>query len=370
LLLYGCTFQKTGGKSAANSPNGEAAALVAGKPLFEFAPERVTELSIQKNDPYTGDRWAATLVPMPSETSEVRWVFRSSGERSLGDSKADGKLILHLLDTLSTLRFAEKAPEGPRSGTPASLASHGMDPPLFALRWKVPRLDGDATALESELWIGSVAARPTNSPDNQSGFARIVQREGMRLEPAPVVIASGAAIQMLGILTGFEVLRDRRLVAVPLDDVDEMSFRVGVLADAPASGPPSFFAQRVNSAWGDAKNQPFPEERNRLVEDFAHLRIREFIDDAAKAQEFSARARSTPGLEAVLKDRKNRPTTVLVTRMNQDWVAFASDRPGGVFLLHNESERFLTKLGAAQPGGKKQPRSADETRRTQGRPRS
>jgi hypothetical protein len=290
-------------------PANGASELAKGSQLFGFDYEKVTELLIVKNDPETGDRWAARLFASPAGAGTRpggdRWqVERAGGEGAAPlDSRADGYFVLHLLDTLRTLR-AE------RVDVPGALESLGLAPPRFALKWKTPGHEYSVELGGSEE--GAVRA-----------YARVPGHNPL--------VADGAAIQMLGYLRSFERLRLKTWAGVVVDDVDEIEI------------PPGFYAQREGSDWTDRKHRSLKADVDGWLDRLAHARVLAFVDDRARAEPIARRLAAAPARKATLRDRHGNPIRLAIAQVDGKWYASSDARPGGVFEIYAKSAHALDR---------------------------
>ncbi len=298
------------------------------KPIFTLAPDHVRELAIEKNDAVSGDRWSITVRPNPTG-----WEISSAGSRSIVDRSADPSFILHFLDTLNTLVYAEPAPQGPA-------ASYGLEPPQFAIRATIASDDSTGADRVIELLIGT-AARGTDSEEQFTRFARVPAY-------AQTMIIHGAAIQMLQMMTGFDSLRKKTVLTFSSDDVDELILNQG----SPESAKEKLYTQRDGDSWTDRKHQPSKLGVRDRLDGLTHLRVREFVDDSERASKLAASTEASQLYELTLKGRAlPKPVVLKIASLGPDLVATVSNRPGAAFLLYPESLRLFTDLVPLKSSG-------------------
>lgn len=307
LVLPACTRSKNGDKNSASSSE----TLRRGAYLLPFDFEQVTELTVAKNDPAEGAPWTAK-VARQGEGDDASWRIVSAPDgKELQDRLANRTYIRHLLDTLRTLQYAEDAPEGP-------LPSYGLASPRFALRWRTPQQPFELL-VGTELDSGSYVHLPSHEK---------------------TVIARGAALRMLEHLSDFSMLRQKNLLTLPADDVDEMTFF--------RNGKQVLYAQRETDSWVDAKRRKLKVPAGELLEALAHLKVKDFVDDASSAGSLREKLKK-PDYRIEFKDRQGLPTEIRIARENgKIWASessrkTASDQPA-IFELHPETLQHLRKL--------------------------
>lgn len=292
----------------ASATDGTSPLLKNGAVLFNFDYESVTEFLIVKADPATGERFAAHLSrpePRPEHPDEWKITNAGGGADAFLDQQADGYFVLHLLDTLRTLRVEQSAALGP-------LESLGLAPPRFALQWK-------SGGKEYEVRIGSLLE------DGKSVYAWIPNQ--------PAFVASGATLQMLEYLKTLASLRLKNWAGLQADDVDEI--------EIPASGGPAFYAQREGSDWNDRKHKHLSLNVDGWLDKLVHERVMEFVDDAAQAKALRAQVERGPARRATLKDRHGHPVELKLAQVQGKWIGLSSARPQGVFVVFPESSQAL-----------------------------
>ncbi len=328
LLVTSCTFSPGGLGQNQTLP------FEVQKPIFSLTPTHVRELAIEKNDAVSGDRWSIAL-----RSNARGWEISSAGSRPIIDRVADQSFILHFLDTLNTLVYAEPAPQGPAS-------SYGLEPPQFALRTTItPDTGSGGPDRVLDLLIGT-AARGTDSQEPSTRFARVPPF-------SQTMVVHGAAIQMLEMMTSFDSLRKRTVLSFSSDDVDELT-----LVQA---GKEKLYAQRDGDTWTDRKHRKSKSSIREKLDSLTHLRIREFIDDADRAKKFVADTAASPLFEVTFggraipnSDPADAKVIVLrISSLGPDLVATVSNRPGAAFLLFPESLRLFTNLALTANQGVK-----------------
>jgi hypothetical protein len=313
LAIAGCTRQP-------ESP------FRAGQSAFQFDHAKVTQLEIAKNDPSSGDAWNATLEKVGPDPAD--WEIRSASV-PLVDQKADGAFVLHLLDTLRTVRLDSPSPAG-GSGDGGKRA--GLDPPRFALRWKLATGAGSHEELELRIGAAGPQGRGAHAipvPGTSASGARAASEAWL---------VSGATLPMLDVLTGFDALRYRKWIPLASDDVDEIELK--------SNGKTWLYAQRHGNGWADRKLKPLRRDVQALLDGLTHLRVQAFLDDPAEATRIADLISKNPLAEAVLTDRAGKPTLAKAVRGDggklYGWV---SSRPGAAFELYPRALDFLAPSG-------------------------
>jgi hypothetical protein len=295
-----------------DAKDADTAPLQTGLQPFSFDYHAVTELLLVKSDPDSGDRWAARLFKATPKSGAEEWRIESAGGElaSLIDTRADGYFVLHLLDTLRSLRV-ERADV---PGTPESL---GLVPPRFALKWKV-------ASRELEVRIGAKAA-----PDSASATAKAQSAGAIRyyasIPGQKPFVADGATLQMLAYIPSFSHLRLKTWSGVVADDIDEIELKG-------AGG--GFYAQREGAEWTDRKHRRLKADVSQWLEQLTHERVLEFVDDPGQAKRLTAHVRKSPLLQATLKNRHGQPTQLAIAQVDGQWFALSSARPDGVFKVY------------------------------------
>jgi hypothetical protein len=324
LLALGLLFATacTGGGAGDGAP-----APISTRPPFSFDYKAVTSVLLAKSDPATGDRWSARLQREGDDPEQ--WTLNPAGSaRPIGDRRAAGGFILHLLDTLRTLHPVAPAPRG-------GLDSFGLSPPRFAIRFTVP---GDGGERQYELRIGSDGRTGSGETGAWSQFLPPDTRE----EDAQVVLAGGAALQMLDYIRTFDALRLQTLATFTTDDVDEFELK--------RAGKSLFYAQREGSDWADRARKPLKADITAQLDGLTHGRIRDFIDDPLDpAAALASAIDHEPLVSALLTDRQGHVTSIRIrweTRDSKDaakkrLLATISSRPNAVFELYPELIRYF-----------------------------
>jgi hypothetical protein len=276
-----------------------------GHPALQFDYKRTSEILIAKADPNSGDRWAARIQRdgIPSPENEELWTIQMGPDSiASGDRKAHGGFILHLLDTIRTLQVSE----APVSG---SAESFGLSAPLFILRWRVAE---QRTSVAAQPSTGTVRAQVFKEYEvrlggpvkNQDGsFQGLYASLGGM--PNKVFIVQGALLRMLDMITSFQTLRLPTVLTVTSDDVDELEIRR-------PSSKIAIYAQRESGKWVDAKHKPIAGDIDALLDQLTHMRVLQFIDDAAELKKLEARLAKSPAQEITFKDRHGKANVLKV----------------------------------------------------------
>lgn len=309
----------------------EAPQLVLKLPPAGFAPEAVTELSLAKNDARTNDTWTARLV---RPTLQGGWQVASAPQGAeLPDRLADSTFINHLMDLVSQLMVVEQAPNGP-------LSNFGLETPLFTLRW---RSEG-AEQTEQELRIGDTAA------DGQGVFAQALV--GGKLSHPAVI--RGSALQMLGMVRDFSVLRRKRIATFDPDDVDHFELWQG--------GKRKWQAERTGDDWKEPRSgRLYSAEAGRTLEQLAYLRAESFADSPDEAKKIRERLEKSADYRARFLDREGNATEFQVGSWDGKIWARISTRSDGAFTVPVEAMKLWllpapTQLGSTRAGAKSAPK--------------
>lgn len=290
----------------------ERPALRAGKTVFQFDHETVTDALIVKSDPLTSDHWTARIHRPDARSTE--WEVFSEGDAHPPlDRKADGPFILHLLDTMRTFHVTETPIAGPDT-------SLGLVPPRFAIQWKAAPLPGDPQ-VEHELRVGAPA--------------RIAGSVFAWIPGYPAFSATGATLQMLEYLKSFEMLRLKTWAGLTSDDVDEIELT--------KAGKPIYYAQREGSGWANRARKPIHTDLGPWLDRLTRSRVLTFIDDPLEAQKIAAQVKANPLSEATLKDRQGKATRLWIGAASGKIVGLSSARPQGVFEIYPTARLALDK---------------------------
>ena len=306
LLLGSCNYSGAP-ENAQNSPqNVDDTAIRFGAPLFHFDYHAVSELSVAKMDPNTGDHWAVRL----QKDHEGRWLISGAPDgRVLSDHLANSNFVDHLLDTLRTFTLLSLAPN-------ASAETIGLSPPRFSIRWTA-----EGKQHEIQIGDGAYSRVPTLSDRTYVG--------------------QGALFGMLDYLKAFSVLRLPTLCDFAADDMDEIEMGPGTSA--------RWYAQREGGRWTDRKHRRLGSTGAITMEDrlsgVVHTRIRDYLDDADVARDWAGRIEHSPFATVTLKDRAGKATVIRVVRAEfqgqRELMGTISSRPGAVFVLYPEALRFF-----------------------------
>lgn len=309
VLSSGCSCSRksdlgTEVKTSAQSTLTDKQLAQGASSALQFDYKNTSELLIAKSDPTMGDRWAARIQRdgIPSVENEELWTIQMGPDSlGMGDRKAHGGFILHLLDTIRSLQVKE----APVSGTPESF---GLANPVYILRWRVsePRSSNAAPSdpgtvhaqvfKQYELRLGS----PVKGDDGS--FQGLYASFGGL--PGKTFIVQGAMLKMLDMITSFQALRLPTVTTITSDDVDELEVK------RPAKKQP-FYAQRESSKWVDAKRQPITTmDVDGFLDQATHLRVLKFIDDAAELKKADAEIAHAPATVLTFKDRHGAATVL------------------------------------------------------------
>ncbi len=299
-----------GSTACSRSSSPEAPTVRVGAPLVDFKPEETLELTLAKFDPRTQDVWTARLT---RADARAEWQVASAPQgQTLLDRRADSTFINHLLSLIKTLSVHEMAPEG-------TLTSLGLDQPLFSIRWGTP---GQPL---KELRLGDA------NPKGLGNYCVLVSPQG-NSEP---VIVRGAALQMLGMIEKFEVLRRRRLLTFEADDVDELELWRGKAK--------TLAVERLGDDWTELHRKKRVLTVGQKLEALTHLRIQNFLDDPSQVTRLRQKLENAPTHRAIFKDRDGKPTELQLRADSGHTWARISSRPEAVFEVYPEALRPFLK---------------------------
>ncbi len=210
-----------------------------GHAALQFDYTATTSLLFSAHDPISGNPWTTRMVRSPEDSSQWQIALAPEG-RELGDTRANGTWILHVLDTVRTAQLKEV----PISG---SLESFELSNPRVRLKWTV---SGDKTF---ELALGAPAKDDEGNSQAVYGL----------LPPSPTIYTvQGALLKMLELISDFDSLRLKTLATFVADDVDEL--QITSLASRK-----NFQSQREGDEW----------KASAFLEQLCHLRIEAFVDE-------------------------------------------------------------------------------------------
>jgi hypothetical protein len=332
VTMTGCSQSPS--ESASSSSNG---GLHLGKPAFQFDPKHVVALSLVKADPRSSDHWSARVARAQDNPKSFYdsdpWQIQSFSGGDILDHAANRGWILHFIDTLTTYRPETKLDISPDSKiTPEVRANYGLNPPRYEIQWQV--IDPETQKISSfELQIGNGTtpvhdSNPANS-DSSDG-------ESFAIFPPHTDIyrANGASMAMLDFLKNFTTLRQETLSPLDSDDVDEIHI------EKPHTKP--FYAQRDGDRWTDEKHHPIKADVAGFLDRVTHLRILQFVDDAAQAQMLKKSLASAHDHTVItFTDRYSHPVQLTFGKIKDVPVATVSTRGDAVFDLYPGSPEKL-----------------------------
>lgn len=298
----------TRSESPSSASRGDAKSeLKAGAPLLSFRPEEISELTFWQNNPHQDSRWTGQF----KKEADGHWsVVALSQDFSPLDRRADSSLIHHFLDTLTTFQVLESLGEG-------ASEKFGLSPAFFRIELR------DSSNRLLSLSLGE-------APPPSSGKSGVYAQAQMGSERTPVVLGKGAALAMLQYLRTPEALRQRVLLTVTTDEVDELTLL--------RQGQPILKAERQGDDWIDARKKKLKAPVTPYLEKLTHLRAAEFADDPAQAKRaLQALQAKRPLFTARLTDRHGQQVELHATPWEGALWASVSSRPEGAFKLYPES---------------------------------
>lgn len=280
----------------------QAETLLGTRP-FQFNSKDVTELTLVKSDPATGDHWFTSL-----QKEQDHWKITSSPLENQIDRQADEIFVEHFIDELRSIQVDSFAPHG-------SLASLGLAPPYFAVRWKTAQQNW-------EIHIGS--ALP-----NLSRYCTFD-----RTQP---LIMTGNALQMLDLIESYSRLRKKTWTLLAPDDLDEIQLF--------HRSKPMFYAQREGDQWTDRQHHRIKKDLNGLLQNLVQARITQFVDDPETSKRVLEQIQEAPDYEARLSDRHGKTAKLQIRLLDTKVYGFNSTRQSSVFQLEDTFFRvFHQKL--------------------------
>jgi hypothetical protein len=297
--------------------------------VFHYDVNQIEEITLGKLDPNTGEQWMTSihrtdpnLAGRSRRLDRAKWEFTSLPDGSrITDLKANSIFIMHLLDSLRSLRKTGEAPHG-------SLESLGLAPPLYVLRLKFA---GESL----EFRIG-------NSADHQRGqyFTEDLKQ---------VIVADGSFLKMLPLITDFEKLRDQSWSSMTTDDVDEFTIS--------KRGKPIFYAQREGSSWTDQKHRPIELENTAvfkqnslkdaesLLKSLTELRPKGLKDDL-KLREHLGLSKSFSEIQ--IMDRHGATHSLKLVKTSKNLFGLSTARPSAVFILDPRIWKIVESVGTVR----------------------
>jgi hypothetical protein len=276
---------------------------------FQFDFKKVQALTLAKSDPQTGDHWLAVFQPKNGRprrrTGPSAWeIVSAPGDVLLADRDADETFLVHLLDSLAALKIESSAPRG-------SMESYGLNPPRFAVQWKLPDR-------AFELQLGNSLKSPGKSY--------------LTLDGQTIYIASGSAIRLLDLIESFDSLRKKDWSDLRTDDVDQISVY--------RAGNPVFYAQREGDRWTDRKHQTLlaAADLSGALEEIIRHQPRRMIDDPSEKARIQHKIQGIQGtsnlpapLEIRITDRLEKTTSMKLGWTSGNLYGISSARPELIF---------------------------------------
>ena len=321
-LLFAVAFGSLGGSAGCTSKTLENTVfLKAGQRAFQFQSNQVTELTLVKMNPQSGENWSLRVVRSPSDPGQWSIAQERSAQDFL-DLRADSNLIVHLIDTLQTLQVLKSDITAPKE-------TLGLAPAWLALRWTEKTSNGSR---ELEWQVGA--------PVGRTGDGNYSSTPG-----ADAFVSSGAAHQMLDYIDKLESLRLKTWTAVEADDIDEVEWKRG--------GKSVFYAQREGSDWKNRQHQKLKQDVSAWLERLTHQRVQNFISRSEEG--LRTVIERNPLQEVVVRDRLGREIRLLLGKKNGKLFALSSARPNGIFEVYPDAELAMSQPLSYQksPGAQK-----------------
>lgn len=276
-----------------------------GSKPFQFEPQNVSEVTISKFDPLTGDRWTTIL-----RRDMLDWqILFAPYPQQLLDRKANQNFISHLVDSLESIRIQEQAPHG-------TLESLGLDPPRFSIRWVIPRKS-------FEFHLGSSLK---NRPE---AF--------FTLDKHHVYIASGPTIGLLNALEDFQMLRRKIWSSIDFDQVDELEIF--------HQGKQFLYAQREGDEWTDRHHKVIQKQNvSLLIDELTSSEALGFVDNIQENSKLIRLLRFQPLYEAQLSDRFGNKYSLTLNMKNKKIYGWNSKRPKVIFILKPKLLKLFLNL--------------------------
>ncbi len=260
---------------------------------FQFNPRAVSEITLSKSDPETGDRWFTILKKHPKG-----WEISSGPQdQPILDNFADDTFIFHLIDNLQSVQVTSVAPRG-------SLESFDLNPPRFALKWKTPEKD----------YVIQVGGRLKDL----SGYYFTTTGD-------QVYIARGSSLKLLEMIQSFPFIRKRTWTHLSPDSVDEIEIF--------HQGKPVLYAQRDGDTWADRNHKMIKRDLDSFLNGSVLAQTKSFIDDEKEAIKLKKLLHQKAQFEAKLSDRFGQVTHIKIISKDKTVYGFNTSRPSSVFVM-------------------------------------
>ncbi len=271
---------------------------------FKIQVNAIEALTLMGSDLESNSPWIASLSQKSGE-----WSLDSvSTSSSLSDHHANQGLILHLLDSISTLKLQEPGPNVPFN-------SLGLEPPRFALRWR-------SAKGTQELSIGN----PSKDQVHMN----------VSLDGKTSWLATGAVFPVLHQIQKWQDLRSPTWVTESPDDINEVIVRSGKQT--------LFYAQRDGDHWGDPSHRPVKPDVDQLLDELIRHSWTKILESTPEATSLQGSLQTQPDTTIILTPRAGTPIPLALKKQKGTLYGYNPTRPGCVFVLDDSKIKVLKKL--------------------------
>ena len=271
---------------------------------FALRPEEVAELTLMGNESNSGNPWLATLT-----RKTKKWELDSvSSTSSLADHQTNETLIMHLLDTVSSIQIAERGP-------PIPLKALGLAPPQFALRWRT--LKGT-----QEIKVGTPSKDQSHvniTWDNKTAW-----------------LASGTFFTILSQIQSWQSLRAPTWVTESPDDIEEITIKTPKKT--------LFYAQRDGDRWDDASHHLIRIDVDQALDSLLQHPWKSLIDLSTELIPLQKIIQERPDYSITLSGRMKNQVRLKIKNHNGILYALNLNRTGCLFILDESQVHFLRKF--------------------------
>ena len=297
-FLISLTVINLSGCSSSRTPP-----LVDPRP-FKIQVSTIDALTLMGSDLESNSPWIASLSQKSGE-----WSLDSvSTSAPLSDHHANQGLILHLLDSISTLQLQEPGPNVPFDAL-------GLEPPRFALRWR-------SAKGTQELSIGN----PSKDQVHMN----------VSLDGKTSWLATGAVFPVLQQIQKWQDLRSQTWLNESPDDINEVIVKSGKRT--------LFYAQRDGDHWGDLSHRPVKPDVDQLLDELIRHSWTKILESTPEATSLQSSLQTQPDTTIILTPRAGTPIPLALKKQKGTLYGYNPTRPGCVFVLDDSKIKVLKKL--------------------------
>lgn len=270
-------------------------------PHLVVQANEIERLSIASHDATTRAPWIVQLRKVAKH-----WQIEAvSDAPDLSDRFVNEGLILHLLDTLSSLKVSEPGPKTP-------LGALGLDPPEYAIQWSGQKGS-------QSLWVGGQV--PGRSEINIS------------LDGKTSWLASGPLFSILSEIQNWQKLRSPSWVIQGPDDIDEITIHKGQKK--------LLYAQRDGDHWADSLHRPIRQDIDRILEALMTQPWKKFLDQTEAVPQIKSMILSNPDYRVSLSGRSTQTFELSLRERDGTLYGYNQDRPNCIFQLEGGTLQTL-----------------------------